>query len=97
MSNEIIVTSTRLPEFTRVIEFTYEGKNYWSEYWLTDSSFDWVMADADGNRLDREAQIKLFDTNDDNLNEVIDSLIEKAEDYEVDQAIKWRERVQVAN
>lgn len=93
----MIVTSTRLPEFTRVIEFTYKDKNYWSEYWLTDSSFDWVMADADGNKLNREAQIELFNTDDDNLNEVIDSLIEKAEDYEVDQVISWRNKLQGAN
>ena len=89
----ITITSSTLPEFTRVIEFNLDGRNYWSEYTLTDSGFDWIINTAEGKRLTREDQIALFKTDDEGLIEAMDNLIEKAEDYEVDRVIEWRKRV----
>ena len=89
----ITITSSTLPEFTRVVEFNLDEKNYWSEYRLTDSGFDWIINTADGKRLTREDQIALFNTDDEGLIEAMDNLIEKAEDYEADRVIEWRKRV----
>ena len=90
---DIKVTSTRLPEFTRVVEFNLNGSNYWFELWVTDYGFGWTMSDADGNQLNQDQQLKLFNTDEDKFSDVIDDLIAMAEDYEVDRAIEWRERI----
>ena len=88
------VISTRLPAFNRVVEFELEGANYWLDYGVDKHSWEWDIYNAEDRKLSREEVILLFKSDDDNISEEIDGVIALAEDFEADEAIKWRERME---
>ena len=86
------IKSSTMPEFTRVVEFELEGESYWAEIILTKYSLEFYVS-KDNQRLTNEQTWKLFGSNANDFNEVLDDFIEKVEDLEADAIISWREKV----